>query len=288
MPGPHLSDDQLSALLDGDEDAAGPASGEHVRDCPACAARLDRFRAVASAIAAPVAPLPAETVDALVAGALAPGSSRRGAIPSIGAARARRNRWVPSTAALATVAAVLVLLLGLPLVLGGLGDAGDRDSEAAMETTGDDTATASGRSAAGGAGPEPLAAGTTAAMGSDTAAGTASGAPAVLGAIATEDDLVGRLIAAMSTTRGDADTAGGEEPAAGGPAAPPVAFSCADQASSVGGTRLGGSIYAASLTWRDIDAEVHVFLLTEPVDGLTRQAYVMARADCRVLAEPRF
>lgn len=68
-PRPPLSDDDLSALLDGE---AGPDVAARAQADPAALARLDALRGAAAAVrAAPVTPLPSATVDDLVARALA-------------------------------------------------------------------------------------------------------------------------------------------------------------------------------------------------------------------------
>ncbi|MGH9126071.1 MAG: zf-HC2 domain-containing protein, partial [Acidimicrobiales bacterium] len=67
MTAPHLDDDALSALVDGE---ATPGDREHLADCPACQAELAALAAVARAIATPgLPPVPGE-VDAAIARAL--------------------------------------------------------------------------------------------------------------------------------------------------------------------------------------------------------------------------
>lgn len=67
MTAPHLDDDTLSALLDGD---AATEDRAHLATCSACQAELAALSAVARAVGTPVAPSASAEVDAAVARAL--------------------------------------------------------------------------------------------------------------------------------------------------------------------------------------------------------------------------
>ena len=276
MPDAHLDDEQLSALVDRDAD------DEHVRACAACRGRLEALTAAAALVGAPVAPLSADLVDRMVARAVDDADQATRIVPI--ESFERRRRWSPSPAILGAVAAVLVLLLGVPIVFGGGGSsridsqtaAGDA-SEEATEAEADSLAADSGEGTAADESLTREAAGGTASVAAPTGDLDAR-AQATL-AFETEADLVDHLIAVLSTTppaEGSDDTT------------PEPPSSCESAARQVGGSRLGGRTYVGAIQWRSIDAEVHVFDLTEPVGGASRQGYVMASRDCRVLAEPRF
>lgn len=63
----HLDDEALSAVLDGE--AAGDEAS-HARTCASCSTRLERFRRMSVAVAAPVEPVAAERRRAMVASAV--------------------------------------------------------------------------------------------------------------------------------------------------------------------------------------------------------------------------
>lgn len=149
-PGPETGipapDDELvSAVLDGE---ASPDEVARVEGDPVLAERLRELRAVATAVAAPVAPHPA--LDDLLGRALAsadeppaetpstpvapdPTATHTSGVADLGAARRRRER---TRRLLAVAAVVAVLALAVPL-LGSL-DEGDTDSaETASVSAGD-------------------------------------------------------------------------------------------------------------------------------------------------------
>ena len=282
MPDSHLDDEQLSALLD------GAAADEHVRACAACRARLEALGNAAALAGSPVAPLAADLVDRIVGRALDAAADGSTVDPNRVVALERferRSRRAPYPAILGAAAAVLALLLAVPVLVGGFGSSGDdSDTAASMaveESAGDSAsdslaAEAETADADGGASTQAAGGGAAAVAAPTGDVATRSAAPA---AFDTEADLVDHLIAVLSTT----------PPAEGtDETTPEPPSSCEAAARRVGGTRLGGRTYVAPIRWRATDGEVHVFELTEPVDGATRQAYVMATADCRVLVEPRF
>ena len=110
MTPPHPTDEDLSALLDGE---AADATAAHAGSCPMCGARLAELEAVAAAVGAPVPSPTDENRDAAVATALA-------AVDDVGARRAHRERSVPRWLAPAAAAAVLVaVVIGVALAGGG-------------------------------------------------------------------------------------------------------------------------------------------------------------------------
>lgn len=125
-PTPPLSDEDLSAVLDGE---ATPDVVARVQADPQARARLDAFRAVATSIGrAPVDPLAPSTVDDLVARALAEASSPAAAtyppptgdpvVTPLAPPRGDRSapRWLVAAAIVALVA------IGLGLVWSGTND----------------------------------------------------------------------------------------------------------------------------------------------------------------------
>ena len=281
MPDDHLDDELLSAVIDGLD-----ADGAHLVRCQRCAGRLDHLRAGATLVATPVSPLAADDVDRLVTAALA-APAEAPVIPL------RRTIRRPPAPWLAAVAAAALLVVGLPVLLrsGGAGDGGretaSRESDAALNSTADDAAV----SPAGGAG--GATAGGTTEEGLQTtseafdSAAPASGARATgaatdryqedLGAQDNPDALASTLRARLSTGPPAAyDSADGSTPR------------CVDAARELGAGRLGSLTYSARLRWRGADAEALVFVLTEPSEAATHQAYVLSTSECDVLAEPRF
>lgn len=266
MPTDHLDDDALSELVD-----AG-APSEHVESCAACAARLRALQDAAALIGTPVPPLAASVVDDLV--------TRSTVAPVIPIGRGRRPgpQWV------AGIAAAVVLLLGVPIAVRTLGDGGKGASSELSAVDADestDSARLSARSqfSTSDAGADRAAGGspTAAATGATKDAEAIATPPRVadLGQVDDAEELVVRLRARTSTE---------SEPRA---AESSVAV-CEDAARRAGAGRLGSFVYVALAEWRGEPAEALVFLLAEPAGGMTRQAYVMSRSGCAVLADPRF
>jgi hypothetical protein len=120
----HLDDEILSALLDGDADAADGAGGDataHLRACDRCAGRQAELAGAREALAtAPVEPVDELTRRRLVAAALAAAETAPGGATS--AARAvpiDRSRWARRHPAFigSAAAVVLAVLVGVPFVL---------------------------------------------------------------------------------------------------------------------------------------------------------------------------
>ena len=208
----HLSDEILSALLDGDPevavevDGAGLDVAAHLRACDRCAGRQAELAGARAALAAaPIEPLDELTRRRLVAAALAEADATpAGAAPAttaipIGRARARRHPALIGSAA----AVVLALLVGVPFVLDGGGPGGN-------ETL---TAQAPLRESA------------------DSFLGD-------LGDLTDRDHLRLRLSGAVSDTYASPPSEAGPSPAAGAPTAAPLA----------GGSPGAGGLAAASTT----------------------------------------
>ncbi|HZQ76457.1 MAG TPA: hypothetical protein VFE55_03945 [Acidimicrobiia bacterium] len=136
----HLDDETLSALLDGD--AAGASADAHLAACERCSARRGELAAARSALAAaPVEPLDELARRRLVAAALraagtagADGAGADGA-GADGTAPAGRSRWAPRhRAVIGSAAAVLLLVLvGVPFVVGRHGSAKQADTSLSAE-----------------------------------------------------------------------------------------------------------------------------------------------------------
>ena len=275
MAEPHLDDEQISALLD----ASGADDEQaHVAGCDECASRLDQLEYAKGLVAAAPAPLAADVVDDLVARALTEAGTVDALAPVVRLDDRRRRpaalNWI------AAVAAVLVVLLAVPALMTS-GDGNDAAETASEETgAGDDTSsdraalTDSAESSTGLAAPAPATASAEGSADTKAAGGeTAQFASANLGPVDSPEDLVRHLLGILST---------GEQRSA------TEETDCSSVARGVGGERLGSLVYVSGVVWQGRDAEVVVFMLTEPMPDATRQAYVMARAGCAVLAEPRF
>jgi hypothetical protein len=262
MTPPHLDDETISALYDGELPTGDAAAARvHLGGCSTCRARLDAFANVAAAVTAPAA-CPAEARDAAVATAL-------DAVSRV-SARHERN-WAPVLA----VAALLVLVaLAVPLL--GMLDSGDDADETAAGGARDRTAL---ESAAGDAAPladlGAVDAGNLASVVGDRVAAQAAGtfaAPAPAPAMTGED----ADRAAGGAGGGDATAAPGS--AAGGAATFDRARACAPELGAE-----GDQILVARAAWENRPAAVLVYRV-----GADLTAYVVDPGDCRILHFSRF
>jgi hypothetical protein len=114
----HPDDEALSAFLDRED----PGTRDHIEGCASCSLRLDRFRGVRAAIAAPIAHPPAWQRDAAIASALAAASG-----PA-----APWHRGFATRAA--GIAAALLLVVGAAVAITQLGDSSRNDSSTAAGT----------------------------------------------------------------------------------------------------------------------------------------------------------
>lgn len=290
---PHLGDEVLSAHLD------GAFAHPHLGSCEACGRRLADLTAARDAVAAAeVAPLSDAEVDRMVARAVAaagpagvasadedPHVASTAGVVSADPARLRR-RLTPPPAWVLAAAAGIAALAG---VAGLLQEVGTGDSSATL---------ADGRvsleSSGQGAGDENF-----------SGAATATGAldPEVVRAdLGDQDDPVA-LAALLAGRHGSSSsqqdtTAAQARDSAGSSANPPsptttMAFAadrarCRAAAERIGVGRLGRMLSTSIVRWKSVSAEVLVFDLTEPSGGISRQAMVLARSDCALLADPRF
>lgn len=300
-PPPHLDDEDLSALLDGE--AGDERATTHLASCASCTARQEALVGARDALrGATVAPLAGDLLDRLVATALAAPAEAVATSPSsplttIDRPRRRRLSTPPPAWLLGAVASIAVLA-GLAGVLrsgGGNDDEATSLSDAALraEESGGDAFDqgAVENEAAPAVDPELV----TADLGdiSDAASLTAA-----LDAPNAQAFSAGRTVAGDATAEDDAEaaqaapttqvapTAGGSATAAG--AAPDGARAqCRAEAEAAGGGRLGPLQATAVLRWEGRPAEVLVFALAEPAEGFSRQALVLARPGCALLADPR-
>ena len=171
MSDEHLTDEVLSAVLDGE---ATPAEARHAGSCAMCGLRLAELQQAASLIGSPVPPVDPARRDAAIAAALAaravPLESRRRRLPT----------WALGAAAL-----VLAVLALVPLVMSG-GDDDDADMAAdvpEMSLRADDSAGSTGGGSSG-----PVALGDLGAVDGTALAERVQGALAVPAADATAAD----------------------------------------------------------------------------------------------------
>jgi hypothetical protein len=299
---PHLDDEQLSLLLDG-EDLDGRAR-VHVDGCEACAGRLSAMTAARDAVrGAGVAPLTTDALDRFVVTALSAtgDDGTRGEEPDIVVPfRARRRLPVPPPAWLVGAAAALAALVGIA----GFLRAADTDSQASLSLTSGADDAGSGDSAGGASSNAATESAATAGAGAlDTSASDVARYD-----LADQDDpaeLVARLrerqavpaASAFSAQRAledeDRGTQEGAPSAGSAPPATTIAVDraqCRSEAERLGAGRFASLESTGTLRWRGQAAEVLVFVLTPsaPDDGVTRQAMVLARPGCALLADPRF
>ncbi|MBW3555531.1 MAG: hypothetical protein KY454_01195 [Actinobacteria bacterium] len=296
MNQPHLDDEQLSAELDGyDLDEAGRS---HLDACEACAGRLGELATASRLVATPVAALDPARVDALMARAVAAGLPEPGRpapvtdLQNQRDVRARSGRRVrPPGAWIAGAAAALALLAGLAGLTQTVSGRGDRPTALGAQ---EDDATPAAEAAAGSTSPFSLdPAVVTADLGDQqdpallVAALSAVVASAASPAAAPPDDAAGdaadRPVRATPTAEAQVARRSGRS----GDTAHETAL-CVEAARHIGAGRLGGHLSTSTLRWKQEPAEVLVFELTEPSGGLSRQALVLRRPGCDLLADPRF
>jgi hypothetical protein len=301
---PHLDDEQLSLLLDGLEIDARA----HMEDeaCTRCRDRLAALQGARDAVAAAVvSPLGADVLDRLVGAALA--APEVADVVPITAAPRRRRLSTPPPAWLIGAAAALAALVGVAGLLRAVdvtsgNDAGSMASVADEDAVGgdadavkraDDQATAlaagAGTAVAGPVDPEVVAA--------DLAD---QDDPIALAQLLRTSPLSGDATAAFSarSTAGPPSADAAAESSAGGAAPAPAPTStvpvdraqCRAQAEGSGAGRYSALLSTATLRWKGEAAEVLVFRLVEPSsDGsITRQALVLARPGCALLAQASF
>ncbi len=292
LPDPgHPDDLALSGALD-DVDDRGIAS--HLAACDRCAQRSAALVAARDAMRSPVTPLPPATMDTLIHTALAAAptsaAERSEIAPVVALTPTSRGRLrVPPPSWLVGAAAAIAVLAGLAGLLRPTGSGDEALSKNLPDSA------ASGRTAEAESGGTPT-------LGLD--AGGAAADPEAVGLDFGDQDDPDTLVAALesvpvaggqttSAARAGneaADTAAAA-PTASPPPAGPVAedrAQCRDDAERIGAGRFGALVSTSTLRWAGRPAEVLVFVLTEPAGGVTRQALVLSRPGCALLADPRF
>ena len=299
MTAPHLDDEQLSALLD--EETAEP----HLSSCASCSDRLGDLTAARQLLASAPPPLAPDVLDGFIARALETldAESETTVGPPVDLPvdlRDRRSRRRPPPTWLISAAAAIAVLAGVAgLLRASDGDGGGAGLTAldAEKSAGDGATAPADESLAAGA-PAPSAADPEV-VSSDL--GDQSD-PAALAAILRDSPTGGAAVGGQAQrTTSDAleSEAGADAPAVVAPtagaatAAPPSTAAqdrarCRAEADRIGAGRLGALVSTSSVRWKGEAAEVLVFLLTEPAGGVTRQALVLSRPACGLLADPRF
>ncbi len=263
----HLTDDALSALVDGGD---APDAARHVASCPACAARLAALRAVAAEVAAPVPPPPDTWIDGAVAAALAAACDTPATVTTLA-----RRRHRPPAAWLAPVAAVLLLVVGVVAVVGRDGPTDGEDDVAldAFAVEQDGVGGATGAADLGDLGDLDDPEGLRALLGPFLGAGSQ----------------------ALAAPGGAEEDAGPMAAHDGGPSPAPAPAAGPDREGRAAGTPvgqclaavragdagLGALLVAATATWRGTPAVVYGFATGD--DHLTRRVYVLDAAGCAVL-----
>jgi hypothetical protein len=250
--GPHLSDDVLSAHLDGID--AGP----HLAACPECQARLDRLAAAAAAIGAPPALPSVAVVDAAVAHAL-DAEERRGRRP-----------------VLVALAAAVLVVLGVvgAVVVGDEERPSDSDTAALREASGEDMSAGGGGGVADSAGPS---------FGGDLGEvddphelshrvrSVVEPSPTTTTAAAGEAKVMPGSAAALSSRTNER-----RDPY------------CEQAVAKEYDTGLGPLVYRATLRWNGTPAVAVAYRLAEPGGELDHRLYVLAVDGCRLLVAQTF
>lgn len=294
-PLPHLDDERLSAALDGDDDAGVVAA--HLDACAECRRRSTALAEAAALVAgASVAPLDPVLLDALIATAVAE-ADERPAAPVVALGARRRSRLVPPPAWLMGAAAALVLLAGLGSMLRAGDQSGDRADlkvvgdqstqfEADAGSVSEAAPTAGGAEAGAGAGAaRPSAAGNSGADEIVVDLGDYSDPDELVRAVERGPAIVGQASALRAT---DSAKERSSPPSTTTTTRPVNRARCVSAAQAIGAGRFGALQSSWAVRWNGADAEVLVFWLTEPAEGVTRQALVLRRPGCELLADPRF
>ena len=274
-PGGHLTEEELSDLVDG---VAAAGVVDHAHHCPSCSARLDGWRATVAGLATGVA-APPDRRERAVAVALERGrEGRAGVSPSSGASPLSTGRWggrrVRLVGALAA-AAVVVAAAGLALSqAGGSGGGSVAGTNAASRAAG-----------------SSAAAGPSSGSGSSGAAAPGAFAPAApvrepdLGSLSGPSALAGALRPFLSRPQPSADSGSalaGPYPT-GSPssaaAAAPTTLGCppVDRLFAGAPSQL---LLRATALYRSVPAAVYVYQV-----GQQRRAVVVALSGCAVLAQ---
>lgn len=285
----HPDDELLSAALDGEPE---PGTTAHLGGCDACLARLDALDRVRRAVGTGPGPTPADVADRALGAAAAAWAGEQAAaaapVPTplptpppaggddnvVPLPRRRDRRTFPRWA-IGAVAALVAVLLAVPIVL-------DDDSDTGQRTASAPTGDAAGNAPSLDAG---VVEGGELGSLSDPAALREQLLRAVPGAVA-------QRAAAPPAADEAADTLAAPAPEAAAPnagGAGAAATACRAEVRAEFGGRLGALLYAASLRWQDTDAVVLAYRLADTsAPGPDHLAVVIARDDCRLLASQGF
>jgi hypothetical protein len=258
----HPTDEQLSASLDGHDDGAAA----HAVGCETCQARLAELRSVI-ALVAQVPPV--DDVARERALALAVDTPMA---PDIGLARPGQSRVRGGRAGvwLAAAAAVVLVLLAVPLLTRG----GGHDPVASRDSADEASEKSAG---AGGA----TAASDGLRYGGDL--GDFSDPSKLRDVVAPALESFG----AGQAVSGPSDAASPSTTTTGGPQSPAVLSSglpsCADVVARDYGGGLGPLVYTASVRWNRTPAVVLAYLVAGASGGLDHRVYVLSTDRCTLL-----
>ena len=284
--GGHLTDDALSASLDGALGGGSDvAADEHLSVCSACRSRRADLEQVAASLGSGMPVLPQSLATALIARAVdqsvAAPLDRRTDLHMRGPRR-RRRQSVIHAGRVAGIAAVLALVVGVPALLSslsGLSGRGGTDSSAARSPSGGENAVGDEESASGGTG---------------NVTTEMSRAPAVditapdLGQHTDAGVLATRVRQVLGTREPTERTSAVVPQSAAAPPAPtapsPSAERCMASIRAADGTSLAVGRHVGSARWRGEPSLVLAFDMSAPSAGATGRLYVVAPVTCEVLA----
>ena len=265
-PSPDALDELVSAVLDGEADAAERA---RVESDPALRARLAELRAVRDKVAAEVAPLDTVTATRLRHAALDATSDAR---PARGTRSPRVGRWLASVAAV-----VLLIAIAIP-VLGSLGgesnyDSADSGGDSASESTVDE-------SLSGAAAVQESADDGEADMSSEESRSEAD-SPVPLGSFVSDLALAREAISARAS--GYDETAPDEDALEQPNAVPGSSDSAGTSANDLSACPYGGGGTVVGVFVGRVGGDLRIVRVVESSDGL-RSAEVIDPDTCKVVA----
>jgi hypothetical protein len=284
--GPHLDDDRLSALIDGE---ATPDDLAHAAGCSECSTLVAAWREASQLVASPAAPPPAAQRDAAVEAALnaavapaaAPDDDPGPGPVSLATRRYRAKRRAPRAvigSRIAAAAAAVIVIAGLAVAVDHSGGSSSKSSSAAgpaasQSTTQVPAVTPSTRVTPSTV-PQPNTRGT---FGS-TSGTASSGRPQALGSYQSPASLVAPLRAALARTPSASNSTAQQAPS-------PVGLArCQSGAAADAGVK-SSSVPAlvASLTYQGAPAQVFVF-----TGGTGHVAVVVSGPGCVLLTHLAF
>ncbi|HEX8769411.1 MAG TPA: zf-HC2 domain-containing protein [Acidimicrobiales bacterium] len=259
----HPDTEGLSAYFDGE----APEHEAHITSCESCRAHLASLQAVSQIVGAPVAGPDLGAIDSMITRAVAAGEGAH--LDDLAPRRTRPDarRWV----AAASVAAALVLAIGLAGVIGSRDGGGNTRTESASRPTATSAPTFGGGQLR--APSEVTGSGDSAISGGD------------LGVIADANQLASKVAPSV----GDRSASAADNPVVGPPAASgsgPVPRAvgtrgCELEARSIDPSG-GPLVYVANATYAGAPATVLGF--APPGGGRPISLFLMAQDGCRLLA----